>query len=134
MLVVELILGEYFVILCHQEVERGGSVAYGGPLASYLHQPVTETPSAAICEVCFDSTFPHFRVKMKGAYEQRRQRMQELMTKEFTKIGFPSMMLGRRKNPDLVGGFVFFFWGGGVDKKKCWCFVLCCCWFLEGQG
>ncbi len=28
--------------------------------------------------------------------------------------------------------FRFFF--GGVDKKKCWCFVLCCCWFLEGQG
>eukprot|EP00439_Symbiodinium_sp_Y106_P036082 s3343_g4.t1 len=42
--------------------------------------------------VCFDSTFPHFRVKMKGEYKQRRDRMQELMTKEFTKVGFPSMM------------------------------------------
>ena len=42
--------------------------------------------------VCFDSTFSHFRVKMKGEYKQRRDRMQELMTKEFTKVGFPSMM------------------------------------------
>eukprot|EP00913_Durusdinium_trenchii_P013809 g12966.t1 len=32
--------------------------------------------------VCFDSTFPHFRVKMKGAYQKRRERMQELMTQE----------------------------------------------------
>eukprot|EP00435_Cladocopium_sp_Y103_P061333 s1634_g23.t1 len=34
--------------------------------------------------VCFDSTFPHFRVQMKGAYKQRRERMQELMTKELS--------------------------------------------------
>lgn len=32
---------------------------------------------------------------MKGAYQKRRERMQELMTQEFSKIGFPSMMLGR---------------------------------------
>lgn len=53
--------------------------------------------------VCFDSTFPHFRVKMKGAYKQRRERMQELMTKEFTKIGFPSMMYLLQKYDALSG-------------------------------
>lgn len=53
--------------------------------------------------VCFDSTFPHFRVQMKGAYEQRRKRMQELMTKEFTKIGFPSMMYLLQKYDALSG-------------------------------
>ena len=54
--------------------------------------------------VCFDSTFPHFRVKMKGEYKQRRDRMQELMTKEFTKVGFPSMM---HSKPELVSCFLF---------------------------
>ena len=53
-------------------------------------------------EVCFDSTFPHFRVKMKGVYKQRRERMQELMTQEFTKIGFPSMMLGKMELLELL--------------------------------
>merc|ERR1711892_716182 len=42
--------------------------------------------------VCFDSTFPHFRVQMSTNYKKRRERMQELMTKEFEKIGFPSVM------------------------------------------
>lgn len=53
-----------------------------------------------VAEVCFDSTFPHFRVKMKGAYKQRRERMQELMTKEFTKIGFPSMIPRQKQRVD----------------------------------
>lgn len=83
--------------------------------------PLAKTLFAAMCKVCFDSTFPHFRVKMKGAYEQRRQRMQELMTKEFTKIGFPSMMLGRR-SPDSAGVVPSFF---GFDTKQ---FFFC--WFL----
>ena len=55
-------------------------------------------------EVCFDSTFPHFRVKMKGAYKQRRERMQELMTKEFTKIGFPSMRPRQKQWDDGLMG------------------------------
>eukprot|EP00929_Paragymnodinium_shiwhaense_P071015 TRINITY_DN36080_c0_g1_i1.p1 TRINITY_DN36080_c0_g1~~TRINITY_DN36080_c0_g1_i1.p1 ORF type:complete len:1200 (-),score=174.69 TRINITY_DN36080_c0_g1_i1:46-3162(-) len=42
--------------------------------------------------VCFDSTFPHFRVQMAAGYKKRRERMQDLMTKEFEKIGFPSVM------------------------------------------
>merc|ERR1712232_491107 len=42
--------------------------------------------------VCFDSTFPHFRVQMAAGYKQRRERMQDLMTQEFEKIGFPSVM------------------------------------------
>ncbi|CAK9107742.1 Protein xylosyltransferase [Durusdinium trenchii] len=53
--------------------------------------------------VCFDSTFPHFRVKMKGAYQKRRERMQELMTQEFSKIGFPSMMYLLQKYDTLSG-------------------------------
>ncbi|CAJ1407041.1 unnamed protein product [Effrenium voratum] len=53
--------------------------------------------------VCFDSTFPHFRVKMKGLYKQRRDRMQELMTAEFTKVGFPSMMYLLQKY-DILNG------------------------------
>lgn len=42
--------------------------------------------------VCFDSTFPHFRVKMTDKYRARRERMQELMTQEFQKIAHPSML------------------------------------------
>ncbi|CAE8723402.1 unnamed protein product [Polarella glacialis] len=53
--------------------------------------------------VCFDSTFPHFRVQMKDSYKKRRERMQELMTKEFTKIGFPSMMYLLHKYDTLSG-------------------------------
>ena len=37
---------------------------------------------------------------MKGAYKQRRERMQELMTKEFTKIGFPSMIPRQKQRVD----------------------------------
>merc|ERR1712232_236556 len=33
--------------------------------------------------VCFDSTFPHFRVPMAAGYKKRRERMQELMAREF---------------------------------------------------
>lgn len=32
-------------------------------------------------------------------YMKRRERMQELMTQEFTKIGFPSMRPGSRRQP-----------------------------------
>lgn len=53
--------------------------------------------------VCFDSTFPHFRVKMKDGYKKRRERMQEKMTKEFSKIGFPSMMYLLSKYDQLSG-------------------------------
>mmetsp|Transcript_2377 Transcript_2377/g.9336 ORF Transcript_2377/g.9336 Transcript_2377/m.9336 type:complete len:1169 (-) Transcript_2377:430-3936(-) len=42
--------------------------------------------------VCFDSTFPHFRVQMSAGYKQRRERMQELATDAFKKIGFQGMM------------------------------------------
>ena len=95
-------------ITISDKVELNLKVVYGGGPTSQL-SPLAKTLFAAMCKVCFDSTFPHFRVKMKGAYEQRRQRMQELMTKEFTKIGFPSMMLGRR-SPDSVGVVPSFFW------------------------
>lgn len=53
--------------------------------------------------VCFDSTFPHFRVQMTSGYKQRRERMQEMMTKEFTKIGFPSMVYLLHKNDAYSG-------------------------------
>ncbi|CAK0852600.1 unnamed protein product [Prorocentrum cordatum] len=53
--------------------------------------------------VCFDSTFPHFRVPMTTEYKHRRERMQELMTSEFQKIGFPGMMYLLHKYDALCG-------------------------------
>jgi len=54
--------------------------------------------------VCFDSMFPHFRVPSSDGYKARRDRMQSLMTKEFEKIGFPSMMYLLTKY-DAYSGF-----------------------------
>lgn len=53
--------------------------------------------------VCFDSVFPHFRVQMTAKYKKRRDRMQDLMTQEFQKIGFPSMMYLLHKYDALSG-------------------------------
>lgn len=47
--------------------------------------------------VCFDSTFPHFRVQVTAQYKNRRERMQSLMTQEFQKVGFPSVIYLLRK-------------------------------------
>jgi len=48
--------------------------------------------------VCFDSSFPHFRVNtMSAAYVKRRERMPELMANAFEKLGFERAMFLFRK-------------------------------------
>eukprot|EP00931_Biecheleriopsis_adriatica_P119410 TRINITY_DN94632_c0_g1_i1.p1 TRINITY_DN94632_c0_g1~~TRINITY_DN94632_c0_g1_i1.p1 ORF type:complete len:1060 (+),score=199.19 TRINITY_DN94632_c0_g1_i1:375-3182(+) len=48
--------------------------------------------------VCFDSSFPHFRVNtMSAGYVKRRERMPELMTAAFQKLGFERAMFLFRK-------------------------------------
>ncbi|CAJ1437557.1 unnamed protein product, partial [Effrenium voratum] len=48
--------------------------------------------------VCFDSSFPHFRVNtMSAGYVKRRERMPELMANAFEKLGFERAMFLFRK-------------------------------------
>lgn len=48
--------------------------------------------------VCFDSSFPHFRVNtMSAGYVKRRERMPELMANAFQKLGFERAMFLFRK-------------------------------------
>lgn len=47
--------------------------------------------------VCFDSTFTHFRPELSSEYSKRRGRMNQLMSSQFEKIGFQSMMYLFRK-------------------------------------
>merc|ERR1719253_1544197 len=48
--------------------------------------------------VCFDSSYPHFRVNtMSPGYVKRRERMPELMQVAFKKLGFERCMFLFRK-------------------------------------